>query len=86
MSVVIVYKANWCGHCQRLQPTLNEQLLHDELAKRGLAMVIVEHTENKNMYGRPIDVNSFPCIKYKGAVHQGERDVSGILAFIDSHS
>ena len=88
MPVVVMFHANWCGHCKKLMPEWIkfEKAYH---GKKGINVVKIESDEDKSLV-KLHGVNGFPTIKYcprgvyntDGTVDfNGPRNLSGLADF-----
>lgn len=89
----VKYSADWCGHCQDLQPTWEEftKTQQQTLEKKGVKVVSVSDKEIasvKNKLGGQ-EIRSFPTLHLvkDGQVTEfnKERTMEGLTSFIEEH-
>ena len=83
-AVVVLIHANWCGHCQRLEPEWNS--MKSALDNNVKQHVIFEEIESADidtklpivsktyMHGKPLEYRGFPTI---GSIRNGKFEMYG---------
>ncbi len=85
---VMLFYADWCGHCKKFKPTWEEAKRVMKQNKNGVPvkMTSINADENKADV-KKYNVSGFPTIKakYAGKVHEfnGERTLEGLKSFVD---
>jgi thiol-disulfide isomerase/thioredoxin len=90
---IVLFHANWCGHCKKLIPEwINfEKIYH---STKGINVIKIESEENKSLM-KLHDVNGYPTIKYcpngvyntSGTVdYNGPRNLAGLVEFHEQYS
>jgi thiol-disulfide isomerase/thioredoxin len=82
---LVLYKADWCGHCNRFKPAW------EQLKKQNINVSFVEYDADKD---RKViekhNINGYPTIHYKikGGTYEynGERTVEGLINFMKSYN
>lgn len=88
--MLILYYAEWCGHCQALHPTW--EALKKKVEKMdGIVIGEVEYTNMQALPTSLKNIRGFPTIQIleKGKVkteYQGDRRLDSLLAFAKSHA
>ena len=91
--VVVMFHANWCGHCKKLMPEWMkfEKAYH---GKKGINVVKIESDEDKSLV-KLHGVNGYPTIKYcprgvyntDGTVDfNGSRNLPGLADFYNKYA
>jgi len=91
--VVVMFHANWCGHCKELMPEWMkfEKAYH---GKKGINVVKIESDEDKSLV-KLHGVNGYPTIKYcprgvyntDGTVDfNGSRNLPGLADFYNKYA
>ena len=79
MTKVILYWAEWCGHCIRFKPEWEK--IKKELTKLGVTVEDYEHSRDSQVINDE-NINGFPTIKIKKGSstkeYTGERTLEGI--------
>lgn len=88
-SIVLFY-ADWCGHCKALKPEWNhfERAIKDSKLEDDLMIASVSEQEIGNVDGDK-DILGFPTIFYlmngeKQEEFKGPRNVDGLIEFLES--
>jgi len=88
-DVFVEFYTPWCGHCKQLEPNWNA--LAGKL--KGKPITIAKMNADANDVPPPFDVSGYPTLYYVRkdskqspiSFDGSERDVDGLLAFIDKH-
>lgn len=91
--VVVLFHADWCGHCKKLMPewTKFEKAYH---GKKGVNVIKIESDEDKSIM-KLHGISGYPSIKYcprgvynkDGTVdYNGPRNYMGLAEFHDQYS
>ena len=78
-TVVTLYKAKWCGHCNDFMPEW--QQLEKIASENGIQTVLYDVDENKTEV-EEAQVGGFPTIKIDGEEYNGKRSVDAILTAV----
>jgi thioredoxin-like negative regulator of GroEL len=87
---LILYHADWCGHCQAFQPTWGS--VKSQLSKeKGIRVAEVEHTNLGNLPANLSRVAGFPTIMIIRSgkpvtEYQGDRSLADVVSFAKKHS
>ena len=73
---IVIYKAQWCGHCKHFQPEI-EKL--QQFAPRYGYTVQVYDADADAEYVQAAGVKGFPTVNIGGTVYEGERTSDAIL-------
>lgn len=80
---VILYHANWCGHCTRFQPEWEKLNKMEEL--KDVELVSYEYSKNKNEIDKA-NITGFPTIhvEVNGKVEEysGQRNADAIKEYL----
>ncbi|OWZ10235.1 Protein disulfide-isomerase domain [Phytophthora megakarya] len=80
----VKFYAPWCGHCQKLAPTIDELSEAEGLGDKDVHVAKVDCTREKSVCER-FSVASYPTLKVvaagKSYDYNGRRDVASMLAF-----
>jgi thiol-disulfide isomerase/thioredoxin len=84
----VMYKANWCGHCQKAKPEWEKALNEN---KTKIKMVAIDGDQFKDLVKQK-NITGFPTILYYGNglnkehtdEYNGPRTSSGFLSFLNS--
>lgn len=85
-SIFVLFYAPWCGHCKAIKPDWAQLSIEAKDKMPILAVDCTEHSLLCTKYG----VNGYPTIRYfptstsEGEDYQGGRDLSEMLAFVNS--
>jgi thiol-disulfide isomerase/thioredoxin len=83
---LITFTAEWCGHCQRFQPVLNELKNNSKLK---VDFINYDSEKDKNIINE-YKIQGYPTImlNYKNKLieYQGNRDEQSIINFINSYT
>ena len=85
---IILYYADWCGHCQNLKPTWNEYVERN-VNNKALNIAEIPDTSFGKLMNQPM-TNGFPSIKMfnnqkEVDVFSGNRNVSDLEAFSNNN-
>lgn len=88
-AMVLLIKANWCGHCRRFFPEYEQQ----SIKNKNIGYMVVEEEDNetlltywKNLAYPAFEVDSFPTVKLyypTGEPKIGEVDRTQLQSEID---
>jgi len=80
-----LFKADWCGHCNRFKPTWNDLKSNYNKIKYNE----FDADENKDIM-KKFNIKGFPTIMLKHdnkmIEYNGDRDINSILTFINSYT
>jgi thioredoxin-like negative regulator of GroEL len=85
-KAVVFFVAPWCGHCQRLEPTLNKLMGRFSTLRRDGVIARINEGEIKNM-NIDKDIQGFPTIRVlnngkKEQDYNGPRDEESLNRFL----
>ncbi len=75
---VILYFADWCGHCTRFKPEW--EILKKMLRSKGVSCAEYEADADRNVI--PSTVTGYPTIIVDGVPYRGERSAAAIMALL----
>lgn len=78
-TVVQLFYADWCGHCQNFKP---EWQKFKELANKNNIKVEEYEADKDKQKVEEADVNGFPTIRINKEDYNGQRTAEAILAYI----
>ena len=89
---IVLFHANWCGHCKKLMPEWNK-FENNYHKKNGIHVIKLENDEHKDIMKKH-EINGFPTIKYcpngindnAGTVYEGPRTEKGLIDFFTNCS
>jgi thiol-disulfide isomerase/thioredoxin len=82
---LVLYKAEWCGHCQRFKPAW------EQLKNQNINVSFVEYDADKDRTViKKNNIHGYPTIHYKKGEtvyeYNGERTVEGLMNFVKSYN
>jgi thiol-disulfide isomerase/thioredoxin len=81
---IILFKAEWCGHCTKLKPTWDK--IQDKYNKK-FNFITFDADKNRNEFDK-YKVDAFPTIIIEDGVHkkeyQGDRDFGSFDSFFNN--
>lgn len=87
---IILYHAEWCGHCQAFQPTW--AAVKAQLSKeKGVAVAEVEHTNMNLLPAGIARITGFPTIMILRSgkpvtEYNGDRSLTDVVSFAKKHA
>ena len=90
---IVLFHADWCGHCKKLMPDWIK-FEKDYHGKKGINVIKIESEEDKSLI-KLHGVNGYPTIKYcpngvyntTGAVdYSGARNLPGLAEFHEQYA
>ena len=84
---LVLFKANWCSHCQHFLPTWNALIKLAPLNR--INMVTVDSDEHKKFVERIKSLNGFPTLYFvprigPAVMYGGSRDPVSIVDYVNS--
>ncbi len=84
---LILFKAEWCGHCKSFKPVWEK--LQKEYEKNDDVELVTYDSDNNKLEMLMYKINSFPTIllqsKKGGVEYQGQRNENDIKKFLESN-
>jgi thiol-disulfide isomerase/thioredoxin len=86
MKKVVLYYANWCGHCMDFKPVWDE--LKTKLDEKNIRHDEHEHETSSDLM-KARGIKGFPTIRFENnknddyTVYKGERTIDAILKALD---
>jgi thiol-disulfide isomerase/thioredoxin len=81
-KVLVMYYANWCGHCKRTKPEF-QQLIDSYKGKIKVLMIDCEEPENKALV-KSQKINGFPTIRfYPSGLNDNYEEYTGGRTYSD---
>ena len=81
-KMLVMYYANWCGHCKRTKPEF-QQLIDSYKGKIKVLMIDCEEEENKDIV-KTQKISGFPTIRYyPSGLNDNYQEYSGGRSYSD---
>lgn len=87
---IVLFKADWCGHCKKLIPTWNT-FKNDYDNKDNISIITIDNDDNQELVKKH-NVNGFPTIKFcpngvssteNTITYDGDRNLPGLIEFFE---
>lgn len=88
---LVMYYADWCGHCQRTKPTFQKLGSTQTIGGKQVAVRMVNHDKNPEDAPQGVEIRGYPTIHLYNpsgglaAEYMGDRSEEDFLAFLTAN-